>query len=86
MHEPSPSCRLNFIRRQIYRHCCLKIGCIWSISADLSQINYIDDIVLSCDVNNGFPYGESRTDTYEHETGRGYLVEGDYYIRPTPEF
>lgn len=48
--------------------------------------NYIDDIVLSCDVNNGLPYGESRTDTYEHETGRGYLVEGDYYIRPTPEF
>ena len=48
--------------------------------------NYIDDIVLSCDVNNGLPYGESRTDTYEHETGRGYLVEGDYYIRPNPWF
>lgn len=48
--------------------------------------NYIDFVSLSSDVNNGLPYGESRTDTSEHETGNGWLVEGDYYIRPTPEF
>lgn len=48
--------------------------------------NFIDYFVMSPDVNNGLPYGESRTDTSEDETGRGWLVEGDYYIRATASF
>ena len=48
--------------------------------------NFIDYFVMSSDVNNGLPYGESRTDTSEDETGNGWLVEGDYYIRATASF
>lgn len=48
--------------------------------------NFIDYFVMSSDVNNGLPYGESRTDTSEDEAGDGWLVEGDYYIRPNPWF
>lgn len=48
--------------------------------------NYVDTVGLFMDIISGLPYGESRTDTSEHETGDGWLVEGDYYIRPTPEF
>lgn len=48
--------------------------------------NFIDYFVMSSDVNNGLPYGESRTYTSEDEAGDGWLVEGDYYIRPNPWF
>lgn len=48
--------------------------------------NLVDDVGLDIDITSGLPYGESRTDTFEHETGDGWLVEGDYYIRPNPWF
>lgn len=48
--------------------------------------NLVDDVGLDIDITSGLPYGESRTDTSEHETGNGWLVEGDYYIRPNPWF
>lgn len=48
--------------------------------------NFVDNILLSCDIYSGLPYGESRIDMYEHETGMGYLVEGDYYIQATASF
>lgn len=48
--------------------------------------NFVDDVGLDIDITSGLPCGESRTDTFEHETGDGWLVEGDYYIRPNPWF